>query len=95
MQEDLELAKMLMRPNGFYIEDLAKESLLTQHKYGTVRRAYVLCQDDEVMGEEFQKHNIENSPPDEVKTIAGAGHMVMLSKPRELCLALFEVAAKY
>nr|GMD55241.1 methylesterase 10-like [Ipomoea batatas] len=94
-EEDLELAKMLMRPNGFYVEDLAKESLLTEGKYGTVRRAYVVCQDDEVMSEEFQKYNIENSPPDEVKSIAGAAHMVMLSKPRELCVSLLELAAKY
>ncbi|KAA8547238.1 hypothetical protein F0562_003898 [Nyssa sinensis] len=93
--EDLELAKMLMRADGFFLEDMAKESLLTEEKYGSVDRVYIVCEEDEVMKEEFQRWLIENSPPKEVKSVVGADHMVMLSKPKELCLCLLQITEKY
>nr|XP_009779554.1 PREDICTED: methylesterase 10-like [Nicotiana sylvestris] len=93
--EDLELAKMLIRPGKFFTEDMSKEGLLTQEKYGSVRRVYVLCHDDPVMEEEFQMYNIQKSPPHEVKYIAKAGHMVMISQPLKLSLCLQEIADNY
>ncbi|GFP80940.1 methylesterase 10 [Phtheirospermum japonicum] len=93
--EDVELGKMLVRPNLFFVEELSKKSLLSQERYGKIKRCYVICEEDEVMEEEFQRYNIEKSPPDDVITIAGAAHMVMLSKPQELCSCLLELAQKY
>ncbi|XP_057963267.1 methylesterase 10 [Malania oleifera] len=96
--EDLELAKTLIRPNGLFVEDLTRESLLTEEKFGSVDRVFVMCGGDEVMGEEVQRWMIENGPGPvitEVKLIEGAGHMVMLSKPKELCLCFQQIAAKY
>ncbi|KAA8531762.1 hypothetical protein F0562_006521 [Nyssa sinensis] len=69
--EDLELAKMLVRPSKFFIEDMAKESLLTKEKYGSVSRAYIICEEDEVMKEDFARWMIEYSPPKEKKYTAG------------------------
>ncbi|CAK9160900.1 unnamed protein product [Ilex paraguariensis] len=57
--KDLELAKMLVRPNGLFLEDMGKESLLTEEKYGSISRVYVVCKEDEVMEEEFQRYVIE------------------------------------
>ncbi|XP_027152367.1 methylesterase 10-like [Coffea eugenioides] len=48
--EDIELAKMLVRPHPFFIEDMAKESLPTEEKYGSIKRDFVLCEDDQVVG---------------------------------------------
>lgn len=93
--EDVELAKMLVRPSGLYLKDMGKENLLTQGKYGSVSRVYVVCEEDEIMEEGFQKYVIENSPPQEVRSIPGAGHIVQLSKPKELCQCLQEIADKY
>ncbi|GER30840.1 methyl esterase 10 [Striga asiatica] len=93
--EDLELGKLLVRPSLFYVKDLSKPGMLSQERYGKVKRCYVICGDDDVGDEEFQAYNIEKSPPDDVMTIAGAGHMVMLTKPQELCLCLLELAEKY
>nr|XP_023926575.1 polyneuridine-aldehyde esterase-like isoform X1 [Quercus suber]XP_023926576.1 polyneuridine-aldehyde esterase-like isoform X1 [Quercus suber] len=45
--------------------------------------------------EDFQRWMIENNPADEVKVITGSDHMVMFSKPKELCLCLQEIAEKY
>ncbi|KAL8473626.1 hypothetical protein ACS0TY_030461 [Phlomoides rotata] len=86
---------MLIRPGLFFMEDLGKKSLLSEKRYGRIKRCYVICEEDEVMKEDFQRYNIEKSPPDEVISIAGAGHMVMLTKTQELCSCLLELSEKY
>ncbi|XP_028081717.1 jasmonoyl--L-amino acid synthetase JAR4-like [Camellia sinensis] len=92
---DLELAKTLVRPNGMFFDDVAKESLLTEARYGSMSRVYIVCEVDQLMKPEFQRWIIQNSPPDEVKSIANADHMIILSKPKELCLCLQEISQKY
>ncbi|PKI78427.1 hypothetical protein CRG98_001173 [Punica granatum] len=94
IQEDLELAKMLIRPTRLFTEEMMAYGL-TEERYGSVKRVFVMCEEDEVICVDFQRFMIQNSPPDEVKTMKGAHHMVMLSKPRELCRCLGEIAAKY
>lgn len=93
--QDLELAKVLIRPNGLFMEDFSKEGMLTEEKYGSIDRVFIVCEEDEVMKEDFQRLIIEDSPPKEVILIREAGHMVMLSKPSELCQWLLEVAGRY
>ena len=94
--QDLELGKLLIRPSGMFIEELSEKCLLTEAKFGSVKRVYVLCEEDEVMKEDFQRWMIEkNGPIDKVKLIRGAGHMLMLSKPQELCQCLCAVAEDY
>ncbi|KAJ7952907.1 Salicylic acid-binding protein 2 [Quillaja saponaria] len=90
--EDLELGKLLLRPTGLFMEDLSKEGLLTEEKYGSVKRVFIVCEEDDVMTEEFQRWMIQNSPPQVVKTIERSAHMVMLSKPEQLCHCLEDVA---
>lgn len=93
--EDLELAKSLVRPHGLFLEDFAKESLLSKEKFGSVDRVYVVLEKDELMKEDFQRWVIDDSPPKEVKFIAGADHMVMMSRPKELCLCFQEIVQQY
>ncbi|XP_071708391.1 methylesterase 10-like [Rutidosis leptorrhynchoides] len=93
--EDLALAKMLVRPNGFFLEDMSKESLLTSEKYGSICRVYVICEGDQVMTEDFQKFIVKDSPPDEVKSFPEAGHMIMLSKYQDLSIYLQDVTTRY
>ncbi|KAI8023069.1 hypothetical protein LOK49_LG03G01198 [Camellia lanceoleosa] len=94
-ENDLELAKTLVRPNGMFFTDVAKESLLTDARYESVSRVCIVCEEDQLMKPEFQRWIIQNSPPDEVKSIANADHMIILSKPKELCLCLQEISQKY
>ncbi|XP_058081469.1 methyl jasmonate esterase 1-like [Magnolia sinica] len=93
--EDLTLATMLMRPARLYIEDLSKGGILSNENYGTVNRVYIICKEDLVFKEEFQRWIIENYPPREVKEIDDSDHMVMLSKPQELHKCLLEIVEKY
>nr|XP_023926577.1 polyneuridine-aldehyde esterase-like isoform X2 [Quercus suber] len=95
--EDLTLAMSLVRPYCLYGDDalLLKESELTKEKYGSVSKVYIVCDQGNIMKEDFQRWMIENNPADEVKVITGSDHMVMFSKPKELCLCLQEIAEKY
>ncbi|XP_057770038.1 methyl jasmonate esterase 1-like [Salvia miltiorrhiza] len=94
--EDLSLATMLMRPVGLYDEsDRAKATTLSKQNYGSVRRVFVVCEQDHVLKKGFQEWMIENNPADEVKIISGADHMPMFSKTHELCAHLHDIALKY
>ena len=87
----------LLRPFRLYndAELLLKETEVTKEKYGWVRRVYIVCDQDNIMNEDFQRWMIENNPTDEVKVITSFDHMVMFSKPKELCSCLQEIAGKY
>ncbi|XP_073045372.1 methyl jasmonate esterase 1-like [Primulina eburnea] len=91
--EDLTLATSLVRPIGRYQDapDLLKETRLSEENYGSVRRVYVICEQDYVLRKGFQEWMIENNPTHEVKMIHDADHMVMFSKPQELCLCLQQI----
>ncbi|KAI8542247.1 hypothetical protein RHMOL_Rhmol08G0123700 [Rhododendron molle] len=95
--EDLNLATMLVRPYPLYHHDeagLVNDTALTKENYGSVRRVYVVVEDDYMLKEEFQRWLIENNPADEMKVISGADHMVMISKPQELSSCLLGLTEK-
>ncbi|XP_068655477.1 methyl jasmonate esterase 1-like [Aristolochia californica] len=89
--EDLILASMLLRPASLFEEDTNKDQMLTEDNHGSVKRVYILCKADELMNEDHQRWIVQNNPPSEVKEING-DHLVMLSKPEELCACLLEIA---
>ncbi|GLT39050.1 hypothetical protein SLA2020_132580 [Shorea laevis] len=95
--EDLMLGTLLLRPFAPYNNEAApsNEAFLTKEKYGSVHRVYIICDQDKAVKEDFQRWIIEKNPTDEVKVIAGSDHMVMFSKPLELCSCLQEIADKY
>lgn len=86
---------MLVRPGGLFLGDLAKESLLTEEKFWSVKRAYVVCEKDAAVEEDFQRWLIEKSQTKEVEVVLGADHMVMLSKPHQLSLCLVKIVDKH
>ena len=89
------MAKTMLRQGKLFVKDLSKESLLTKEKFGSVNRVYIVCNDDLMIKENLQKWYIEHSPTGDVKFIAGADHMPMFSKPKEVCKCLQEIAEKY
>ncbi|KAM7506991.1 hypothetical protein LguiA_017444 [Lonicera macranthoides] len=96
-KEDLELAFTLVRPSPNFADAKSsiEEALLTQENYGTVRRVFIMSGQDKGMVVPLQMYMIVNNLPDEVKEICDSDHMVMFSKPNELCLYLLDIAAKY
>nr|XP_029120776.1 esterase PIR7B-like isoform X2 [Elaeis guineensis] len=94
-QEDLTLATMLVRPGIRLQDDPTSGDMVTKENYGSVSRVFILCKEDLCLEENFQRSIIAESPGVEVKEIEAADHMVMLSKPKELCNLLLEIANKY
>ncbi|KAL3529869.1 hypothetical protein ACH5RR_009191 [Cinchona calisaya] len=93
--EDLELAKLLIRPSPLLKEDLSKAKKFSAERYGSVTRAYIVCGQDKAVEADFQLWLVENIGVAEVRAIKDADHMAMLSKPKELCQCLLEIADKY
>ncbi|KAK4416246.1 putative esterase PIR7A [Sesamum alatum] len=90
------LATFAVRPTSEFVgSDLSKEVALSKENYGSIRRVFVHIEQDKAVKPEIQKWMIENNPPDEVNTIAGADHMVMFSKVDDLSAFLQEIALKY
>ncbi|XAR73948.1 hypothetical protein NMG60_11008088 [Bertholletia excelsa] len=93
--EDLTLATLLARPHPLFEAEESAGTTLTGEGYGSVRRVYVVLEEDNAIAAKFQRWIIEHNPMDDVKVISGSDHMVMLSKPQEFCYCLQEIAQKY
>ncbi|KAJ6366946.1 hypothetical protein OIU77_003347 [Salix suchowensis] len=94
--EDLTLAMLLLRPHPMFNPEATQEKVwVTKERYGSVPRVYIICDQDNIMKEAFQRWMIEKNPPDEVRVVSGSDHMLMFSKPQETCSCLLEVAKSY
>ncbi|GKF48365.1 salicylic acid-binding protein 2-like protein [Tanacetum coccineum] len=93
--EDRELGKILIRPGSSFLKDLSNAKQFTEEGYGSVRRVFVLCDEDETIKEDFQRWMIDNSPVVEVKELKGVDHMPMLCDPKQLTVCLLDIALRY
>ncbi|KAM6559123.1 hypothetical protein CsatA_028362 [Cannabis sativa] len=94
--EDLELAIMLMRPLPLFSdEDMSKELTLSEDKYGSVDRVYIISEKDKVMNKDVEAWMLINNQPNHVIIINGSDHMVMMSKPISLWNHLQNITNKY
>ncbi|PIA52366.1 hypothetical protein AQUCO_01000317v1 [Aquilegia coerulea] len=93
--EDISLVRTLVRVGSMFREDLSTAANFSEEGYGSVNRAYIVCQDDKTITEDFQRWMIENNPVKEVKEILGADHAAMISKPQEVCNVLLDIANNY
>ncbi|XP_059314101.1 methyl jasmonate esterase 1-like [Lycium ferocissimum] len=93
--QDWALATTVVRPLYLYsLDDMSKEIVLSNKKYGSVRRVFIVADEDKTLPKEFQQWMIEKNPPDEVEEISGSDHMPMVSKPLELFTLLLNIAYK-
>ncbi|KAJ4902844.1 methyl esterase 19 [Raphanus sativus] len=93
--QDLELPKMLLRVNPSVTDNLAGTRSFTEEGFGSVTRIYIICGEDNVIHDDYQRWMIKNFPIKEVMDIKDADHMRMFSKPQELCALLFEIVDRY
>ncbi|XP_062102162.1 methyl jasmonate esterase 1-like [Humulus lupulus] len=94
--QDLVLAMSLVRAVPFFNNEelVNKQVKLTKERYGSVKRVFIVCDQDLTLEESFQRWMIERNPPHEVKVINGTDHMAMFTKPLELFTYLGEIAAE-
>ncbi|XP_058081643.1 salicylic acid-binding protein 2-like [Magnolia sinica] len=90
--EDFTLATTLVRVGSLFQEDLSNAPIFSEERYGSVRRVFIICDEDKGIPNNFQHWMVENNPVKEVKVINGSDHMPMFCKPRELCDCLLEIA---
>ncbi|XP_071725060.1 methylesterase 1-like [Rutidosis leptorrhynchoides] len=93
--EDLELAKSLARPGYFFLSELSASKNFSREGYGSVKRIFIVCSEDQGIPKEFQLWMIENYPVEQVFEIKDSDHMPMLCKPKELRDCLSEIADNY
>ncbi|GJM91964.1 hypothetical protein PR202_ga08387 [Eleusine coracana subsp. coracana] len=95
-EQDLTLAWAMVRPSRQFLNDaVMKGNVLTAERYGTVRRVYVVAEDDASWSAEFQRRMASWNPGTAVKALQEADHMPMFSKPRELAELLVEIAEEH
>ena len=94
--QDVDLASMLLRPMRLYSEEnMSNELKLSNEKYGSVRRVFILAEKDELVKTDLQRWMIMKNRPDQVEEIKGSDHMVMISKPLELFVLLQSIGRNY
>ncbi|XP_050205795.1 uncharacterized protein LOC126655602 [Mercurialis annua] len=79
--EEVTLATLLSRPMPFYTPS-DQHIVITEEKFGSVPRVYVVCDKDNILKENFQRWMIEQNPPNDVELIAGSDHMLSFSKSK-------------
>ncbi|WCJ31058.1 methyl esterase 1 [Euphorbia peplus] len=93
--KDRELAKLLVRPSSFFLHDLRKARKFTCERYGSVKRVYIISEQDRAITSDFQRWMIINYPVDQVFSIEDSDHVVMASQPEELSTYISQIAVEY
>ena len=68
---------------------------LSRSGYSSVKRVFVVSEKNRVLEKDFQRWMIKRNMPDRMVEISGSDHMVMMSKPQDLCLHLQVIATEY
>ena len=56
-------------------EDLATAKKLSNEAYGSLKRVYIVCNDDMIIIKDYQRWMAENGEVNEIMEINGADHM--------------------
>ncbi len=84
-EEDLALARLMLVPQS--PEPFAAEPVLTDDKYGRVRRAYIVCEQDKAIGAAKQRELIAATPVASQVSL-NTSHSPFFSAPAELAAAI-------
>ncbi|KAI4381390.1 hypothetical protein MLD38_007462 [Melastoma candidum] len=88
--KDVMLASVLMRPVPF--GPIMEKLSLSETKYGSVRRFYIVAQEDHAIPTALQEAMVKADAPEAVFHIKGADHSPFFSKPQALHRLLVDIA---
>ncbi len=88
--KDVSLASVSMRPIPF--APVLEKLVLTEEKYGSVRRFYVETTEDNAIPLHLQQGMCDMNPPEKVLRLKGSDHAPFFSKPQALHKTLVEIA---
>ena len=77
-----------------FVESLSEANKLTDDRYGSVPRVYIVCTEDILLSPSIQRFMIEQNEVKEVMEIP-ADHMADFSKPKELGQCILEFSQKH
>eukprot|EP00253_Pinus_taeda_P030081 PITA_30081 len=88
--EDASLAQSLLTSTPFPISvEILK---LSEEKYGSIRRFYIMLMKDRLFPPEYQEYTIEQNPPEKVFKMHASDHSPFFSQPEQLCNLLIHIA---
>lgn len=95
--QDYVLANLLKRfsKSFFNDEESIRQLIVTEEKYGQVRRAFIITGEDKAQPTDIQRWMVKTNPPDQIREIGDADHMLMFSKPYQLSSILQQLSKKY
>ena len=94
--QDWVLATLLVRPLRVYSDqDMSNVLRLSTQKYGSVKRVFIISDQDKIIVPSFQRLMVTRNPPTEVQEIATSDHMVMMSRVVELSVRLNNISLNY
>lgn len=79
----------------FGLLESMKELRLSKENYGSVKRAFIISQNDKMTSKFMVWAMLLLNKPDRVEEVHGSDHMVMTSKPLELAQLLGTIAQDY
>eukprot|EP00253_Pinus_taeda_P002469 PITA_02469 len=88
--EDVSLAQTLLTSTPFPISvEILK---LSEEKYGSIRRFYIMSMEDRLLPPEYQEYSIAQNPPEKVFKLHASDHSSFFSQPEQLCNLLVHIA---
>ncbi|KAH7516107.1 hypothetical protein FEM48_Zijuj10G0099800 [Ziziphus jujuba var. spinosa] len=86
---DIALASVSMRPIPF--APVTEKLTLSEKNYGSVRRFYIVTQEDQAIPVPLQETMINSNPPEQVFRVKGSDHAPFFSRPQALHKILVEI----
>lgn len=78
-----------MRPIPF--APVTEKLTLSEKNYGSVRRFYIVTQEDQAIPVPLQETMINSNPPEQVFRVKGSDHAPFFSRPQALHKILVEI----
>jgi hypothetical protein len=88
--QDVSLALVSMRPIPF--APLMEKLSLSEANYGSVRKFYIVTQEDCAIPVSQQENMVLTNPPEEVFWLKGSDHAPFFSRPQSLHKILVEIS---
>lgn len=88
--QDVALASVSMRPIPF--APVTEKLSLSGTNYGSVRRFFIVTQEDHAISVPLQETMIELNPPEQVFRLKGSDHAPFFSRPQALHRILVEIS---
>ncbi|KAF3431596.1 hypothetical protein FNV43_RR26327 [Rhamnella rubrinervis] len=88
--KDVALASVSMKPIPFL--PVTEKLTLSDKNYGSIRRFYVVTQEDHAIPVSLQESMINSNPPEQVFRVKGSDHAPFFSRPQALHKILLEIS---